>query len=62
MLFWLIMCGKTRRDRFRNDIREEVRVAAIVEKTVENRLRWFGHVECWLCSKKSRPHGGQSSH
>ena len=40
------MCGKTRRDRFRNDIREEVRVAAIVEKTVENRLRWFGHVEC----------------
>jgi len=24
---------------------ERVRVAPIVEKLVENRLRWFGHVE-----------------
>jgi len=33
-------------DRFRNDtIRERVGVAPIVEKLVENRLRWFGHVE-----------------
>jgi len=40
------MSGKTRRDRFRNDtIRERVGVAPIVEKMVENRLRWFGHIE-----------------
>ena len=26
-------------------IRERVGVAPIVEKMVENRLRWFGHVE-----------------
>jgi len=36
-------------DRIRNDhIRERERewgVAPIVEKMVENRLRWFGHVE-----------------
>ena len=44
MLCW--MSGKTRQDRIRNDtIRERVRVAPIVEKLVENRLRWFGHVE-----------------
>jgi len=40
------MSGKTRHDRIRNDtIRERVRVAPIVEKLVENRLRLFGHVE-----------------
>ena len=40
------MCGKTRRDKIRNDtIRESVGVAPIVEKMVGNRLRWFGHVE-----------------
>jgi hypothetical protein len=40
------MSGKNRRDRIRNDtIRERVGVAPIVEKLVENRLRWFGHVE-----------------
>jgi hypothetical protein len=39
------MSGKTRQDRIRNDnIRERVGVAPIVEM-VENRLRWFGHVE-----------------
>ena len=44
MLHW--MSGKTRRDKIRNDtIRERVGVAPIVEKLVENRLRWFGHVE-----------------
>ena len=44
MLRW--MSGKTRHDRIRNDtIRERVGVAPIVEKMVENRLRWFGHVE-----------------
>ncbi|KAL5146225.1 Pachytene checkpoint protein 2 [Glycine soja] len=44
MLRW--MCGKTRQDKIRNEaIRERVGVAPIVEKIVENRLRWFGHVE-----------------
>ncbi|KAH1257526.1 Transposon TX1 uncharacterized protein [Glycine max] len=44
MLQW--MCGKTRQDKIRNEaIRERVGVAPIVEKMVENRLRWFGHVE-----------------
>jgi hypothetical protein len=44
MLRW--MSGKTRQDRIRNDtIRERVGVAPIVEKLIENRLRWFGHVE-----------------
>ena len=37
---------KTRQDKIRNGaIRERVGVAPIVEKMVENRLRWFGHVE-----------------
>ncbi|KEH35761.1 hypothetical protein MTR_3g102480 [Medicago truncatula] len=40
------MSGKTRHDKIRNDtIRERMEVAPIVEKLVENRLRWFGHVE-----------------
>jgi len=40
------MSGKTIQDRIRNDIiRERVGVAPIVEKLVENRLRWFEHVE-----------------
>jgi len=44
MLRW--MSGKTRHDRIRNDIiRKRVGVAPIVEKLVENRFRWFGHVE-----------------
>ncbi|KAH1218442.1 LINE-1 retrotransposable element ORF2 protein [Glycine max] len=44
MLRW--MCGKTRQDKIRNEaIRERVGVAPIVEKMVENRRRWFGHVE-----------------
>jgi len=44
MLRW--MSGKTRHDRIRNDtIRERVEVAPIVEKLVENKLRWFEHVE-----------------
>ena len=43
MLRW--MCGKTRRDRIRNEtIREMVGVAPIEEKLRKNRLRWFGHV------------------
>ena len=44
MLRW--MTGKTRHDRIRNvTIRERVGVAPIIEKLVENRLRWFGHIE-----------------
>ena len=44
MLCW--MSGKTRHDRIRNDtIREKVGVAPVVEKLVENRHRWFEHVE-----------------
>jgi len=40
------MCGKTRRDKIRNDdIKERVGIPPIVEKMVETRLRWFGHVE-----------------
>lgn len=40
------MYGKTRHDKIKNDkIRESVEVASIVEKMVENRLRWFGHIE-----------------
>jgi len=40
------MCGKTRWDKIRNDnIRERVGVAPIVEKMVENKLRWLWHVE-----------------
>jgi hypothetical protein len=38
MLRW--MCGKTRCDRIKkDDIRERVRVAPIVEKMVETRIR-----------------------
>ena len=43
-MWW--MCCKTRQDKIRNGaIRERVGVAPIVEKMVENRLRWFEHVE-----------------
>ncbi|KAI8547997.1 hypothetical protein RHMOL_Rhmol07G0238000 [Rhododendron molle] len=42
MLRW--MCGKTRRDRIRNEmVREMASVAPIEEKLRENRLSWFGH-------------------
>jgi len=41
-----LMCGKPRQDKIKNDnIREKVGVAPIVEKMVETRILWFGHVE-----------------
>ena len=44
MLRW--MCGKTRKDKVRNEyFREIVGVAPIEDKLRENRLRWFGHVK-----------------
>jgi len=58
------MSGKTRQDMIMNDtIRERVGVAPIVEKLVENRLRWFEHVEkTSTCRcKKSRSNGGELS-
>lgn len=40
-----MVTGKTRRDRIRNDnIRESIGVTPTIEKMVEIRLRWFGHV------------------
>ena len=40
------ICGKTRRDKIRNEqIRKMIEVSPI-EKTIrENRLRWFGHIQ-----------------
>ncbi|XP_070049706.1 uncharacterized protein [Nicotiana tomentosiformis] len=44
MLKW--MCGRTRRDRIRNEvIRDKVGVASVEDKMQESRLRWFGHVK-----------------
>jgi len=39
------MSGVTREDRIRNEyVRGCIGVSSIVDKTRENRLRWFGHV------------------
>jgi hypothetical protein len=39
-------CGRTRRNRVRNDdIRDRVGVAPIEEKLIQHRLRWFGHIQ-----------------
>jgi hypothetical protein len=44
MLHWF--CGHTGRDRVRNeDIRYRVGVAPIEENLIQDRLRWFGHVQ-----------------
>ena len=44
MLRWI--CGHTRRDRVQNDdIRDRLGVSPIEEKLVQQRLRWFGHIQ-----------------
>jgi hypothetical protein len=44
MLRWI--CGHTRKDWIRNDdIRDKLGVASIQEKLVQDRLRWFGHIQ-----------------
>ena len=44
MLRW--MCGHTLMDRIRNrEFRNKLGVAPISGKMLENRLRWFGHVQ-----------------
>lgn len=41
-----VMCGYTRRDRFRNEvIQDKVEVASLADKIRKARLRWFGHVK-----------------
>ena len=43
MLGW--MCGKTRKDKIRNeDILRQVGIAPIEDKLRENRLQWFRHI------------------
>ena len=40
------MCGKTMRDRVRNErVHKMIKVAPIKEKMRENRLRWFGYIQ-----------------
>ena len=47
-------CGKTRQDKIINEnIKECVGVAPMLEKMVENRLRWFGHLESRSNEEKS---------
>ena len=49
------MCGKTRRDKIRNErIHEMIEVAPIEEKIRENRLRWFCHIQRRLINAPNR--------
>jgi len=44
--------------------RDGVTTSSMVEKMVQNRLRWFGHVGRRLVNivvKKNRSHGGESN-
>ena len=41
------MCGKTKKDKIRNDrIYEDLGIVPIDAKLRVNRLRWFQHVHC----------------
>ncbi|KAG5578790.1 hypothetical protein H5410_049417 [Solanum commersonii] len=52
------MCRHTRRDKFRNeDIQDKLRVASVVEKLRETKLRWFEHVKR---NTQMPQYGGQS--
>ena len=45
MLRW--MCGKTKKDKIRNDcILTDLKIALIDAKLREHKLRWFGHECC----------------
>lgn len=49
------MCGHIRRDKIRNkDIWKKVRVASVVDKLMQARLRWFGHVKVRYLGTPSR--------
>ena len=59
------ICGKTKRYMIRNDkIRERVGLAFTIEKMVETRLEWFGHVERrpldYLVKRVDQMEGGQN--
>ena len=44
MLMW--MCGKTRKDKIRNErLQEHLWVASMGDKIRETHLKWFGHVQ-----------------
>jgi hypothetical protein len=44
MLHWI--CGRTRKNRIKNDdIRDKLVVAPIQEKLVQHIFRWFGHIQ-----------------
>jgi hypothetical protein len=44
MKFLREILGKTRRDKIKNDIREQLKVGDIKYDIERNRLRWYGHV------------------
>ena len=45
MLRW--MCGKSRKDKIRNEqFREHLGVALVGNKIRETHLRWFRHIQC----------------
>jgi len=47
-----MICGKTVRDKVRNEeIRERTEVKSIEEHLREQRLHWFGHMERMDCER-----------